>query len=107
MDLNYWSVRSSSNRRGVGIKGVDWGYILASWEYYFIRVHENLVHHPSNYISIDLFQVETWCGIMPLSPDDFPIIGKTKKYSNLFLNCGHGFRGNLLKHQLRKLKQII
>ena len=26
--------------------------ILASWEYHFIRVHENLVQYPSNYISI-------------------------------------------------------
>ena len=26
--------------------------ILASWEFHFIRVHENLVQHPSNYISI-------------------------------------------------------
>ena len=30
---------------------------------------------------------------MPLSPDDFPIIGQTRKFSNLYLNFGHGFRG--------------
>ena len=30
-----------------------WGIvILASWKYQFIRVHENLVQHPSNNISI-------------------------------------------------------
>jgi len=37
--------------------------------------------------------VNVWCGIMPLSPDDFPVIGPTRKFSNLFLNVGHGFRG--------------
>lgn len=37
--------------------------------------------------------MNVWAGIMPLSPDDFPIIGKTKKISNLYLNLGHGFRG--------------
>ena len=31
------------------IQGVDWGIItLAGCENYFIRVHENLVQHPSN-----------------------------------------------------------
>ena len=34
---------------GVGVGDI---VILASWNYHFIRVHENLVHHPSNYISI-------------------------------------------------------
>ena len=38
-------------------------------------------------------QVRVWCGIMPLSPDDFPMIGRTKSYNNLYLNVGHGFRG--------------
>ena len=47
---HYWSVRSSS-RRGIGGGGKAI-VILASCEYYFIRVHENLVQHPSNDISI-------------------------------------------------------
>ena len=34
---------------------------------------------------------------MPLSPDDFPIIGRTKMFSNLYLNVGHGFRGDNYK----------
>ena len=37
--------------------------------------------------------VKIWCGIMPLSPDDFPVIGRTQRFSNLYLNVGHGFRG--------------
>ena len=38
---------------GDGVKGVDWDIvILASCEYYFIRVHENLAHQPSNNRSI-------------------------------------------------------
>ena len=37
---------------GEGVNG-EWGIvILASWEYYFIRLLENLVQHPSNNISI-------------------------------------------------------
>ena len=39
------------------------------------------------------FAFSVWCGIMPLSPDDFPIIGQTRKFDNLYLNVGHGFRG--------------
>ena len=27
--------------------------------------------------------VKIWCGIMPLSPDDFPVIGQTRKFTNL------------------------
>ena len=53
-DLIYWSVRSSSKRRGNVVKG-DWMRSidnLARREYYFIRVHANLVQHPSNNISI-------------------------------------------------------
>lgn len=48
---------------------------------------------------------------MPVSPDDFPVIGGTRRYSNLFLNVGHGFRGGLsgllfLIHEFKK-KTII
>ena len=37
--------------------------------------------------------VTVWCGIMPLSPDDFPVIGQASKFSNLYINTAHGFRG--------------
>ena len=46
MDLVYRSVRSSSRRWMGSI------IILASCEHNFIRLHDNLVHHPSNNISI-------------------------------------------------------
>ena len=52
MDLIYWSVRLSSIKGGDGENEVDPPY------HYFsqleVRVHENLVQHPSNYISITL-----------------------------------------------------
>ena len=50
----YWSVRSSiSDWMGWGKRGGYWGIvILSSCEYHFIRVHENLVQHPSNNMSI-------------------------------------------------------
>ena len=53
MDLIYWSVRSST-RKGDGVNGV-YGFfvILASYEYHFIRVYENLAQHPSNILSIN------------------------------------------------------
>lgn len=33
-----------------------------------------------------------WCGLRPLTPDSLPIIGQSK-YSNLYLNVGHGMLG--------------
>ena len=36
-------------------RGWDGGIvILAFWEYHFIRVHENLVEHSSNFTSIEI-----------------------------------------------------
>ena len=53
MNLIYWSIRSSSGRREDGVKGIDRVYrILAGREYHVIGVHENLVQHPNNNISI-------------------------------------------------------
>ena len=46
MDLIYWPVRLFSKREEDGVKGVD-GVNIDSLEYHFIRVHENLVQHPS------------------------------------------------------------
>ena len=37
--------------------------------------------------------VSVWAGVMVVSPDDFPLVGNTKRYPNLYLNVGHGFRG--------------
>ena len=52
MDLIYESVSSSSKWGGYRVKGkYESITILASCEYQFIRVHDNLVQHPSNNIS--------------------------------------------------------
>ncbi|XP_023342454.1 uncharacterized protein LOC111712147 isoform X2 [Eurytemora carolleeae] len=53
-------------------------------------------------------EVRVWCGIMPVSPDDFPVIGGTRRYSNLFLNVGHGFRGTAYSlPSARLLSQLL
>lgn len=51
------------------------------------------------YVVKDLFpqggnldQVEYWTGLRPMTPDGTPIVGPTR-YSNLFLNTGHGTLG--------------
>eukprot|EP00656_Telonema_subtile_P038971 TRINITY_DN44122_c0_g1_i2.p1 TRINITY_DN44122_c0_g1~~TRINITY_DN44122_c0_g1_i2.p1 ORF type:complete len:496 (-),score=81.42 TRINITY_DN44122_c0_g1_i2:50-1537(-) len=36
---------------------------------------------------------QLWAGVMPVSPDDFPIVGPVASHSNLYVNTGHGFRG--------------
>ena len=33
-----------------------------------------------------------WCGLRPMTPDGTPIIGRTR-FSNLYLNTGHGTLG--------------
>jgi D-amino-acid dehydrogenase len=40
----------------------------------------------------DLRRASYWCGLRPMTPDGPPVIGPTK-YSNLFLNTGHGTLG--------------
>ena len=68
MDLEYVDILTGENCRQfsliiwtpfigqfvhpVGMKGMGKVVILASCEYYFIRVHENLVQHPSRNKSI-------------------------------------------------------
>ena len=45
MDISYWSVNFLSRR--------DWGIVnLASCEFHFIRVYENVFQRPSNDVSI-------------------------------------------------------
>ena len=36
--------------------------------------------------------VESWCGLRPMTPDQVPILGRTR-YENLVLNTGHGTLG--------------
>ena len=52
MDLIYRSVHKFSRRRGDMEKGVYGWYRYFICLYDFIRVHENMVQHPSNNISI-------------------------------------------------------
>ena len=41
----------------------------------------------------DLARSSFWCGLRPMTPDGPPIIGPSKRYSNLFVNTGHGTLG--------------
>jgi D-amino-acid dehydrogenase len=41
---------------------------------------------------IDYNQSRPWAGLRPTTPSNIPYIGRTK-YSNLFLNAGHGTLG--------------
>jgi len=41
---------------------------------------------------IDYDQSRPWAGLRPTTPSNIPYIGRTK-YSNLFLNAGHGTLG--------------
>lgn len=34
-----------------------------------------------------------WAGLRPMTPSNLPIIGKSKRYSNLLINAGHGTIG--------------
>jgi len=44
-------------------------------------------------VTLENAEVNVFAGLRPMSPDDVPIIGPTKKYRNLFLNVGHGAKG--------------
>ena len=41
----------------------------------------------------DAAKASFWCGLRPMTPDGTPILGRAPKYSNLFLNTGHGTLG--------------
>lgn len=34
-----------------------------------------------------------WCGLRPMTPDGTPVLGRSGRYANLFLNTGHGTLG--------------
>jgi D-amino-acid dehydrogenase len=34
-----------------------------------------------------------WCGLRPMTPDGTPLLGRSERYANLFLNTGHGTLG--------------
>jgi D-amino-acid dehydrogenase len=40
----------------------------------------------------DVSKASFWCGLRPMTPDGTPVIGRTK-FSNLYLNTGHGTLG--------------
>jgi D-amino-acid dehydrogenase len=41
----------------------------------------------------DLAKASFWCGLRPMTPDGTPVLGRSGKYPNLFLNTGHGTLG--------------
>ena len=52
MDITYWS-GASSRRGGNKVKWMDGGIIIiSSYQFHFIRVHDNLVKYSSNNKSI-------------------------------------------------------
>jgi D-amino-acid dehydrogenase len=40
----------------------------------------------------DFTKAKLWTGLRPLTPDGVPVLGRTR-YSNLYLNTGHGTLG--------------
>ena len=37
--------------------------------------------------------IETWSGLRPCTPDSVPFIGRTDRYGNVSIACGHGYIG--------------
>lgn len=55
-----------------------------------------LMHSARTFVGDDFDEfedVKVWAGVMAVSPDDLPIVGTSKRYKNLYMNTGHGFRG--------------
>ena len=42
-------------------------------------------------------RAEMWAGLRPMTPTNLPLIGQ-QRFSNLFLNCGHGHIGWTMSH---------
>jgi D-amino-acid dehydrogenase len=40
----------------------------------------------------DVSRAKFWCGLRPMTPDGTPVIARAK-YSNFYLNTGHGTLG--------------
>ncbi|WP_108258346.1 D-amino acid dehydrogenase [Mangrovicoccus ximenensis] len=58
------------------------------------RRRETLVHSLESLFggAADLAKADLWSGLRPMTPDGTPVIGRTK-FSNLWLNTGHGTLG--------------
>ena len=41
----------------------------------------------------DAAKASFWCGLRPMTPDGTPVLGRSGRYPNLFLNTGHGTLG--------------
>lgn len=41
----------------------------------------------------DFAGVTPWCGLRPCTPDGLPYLGRTKRFSNLVVACGHAMMG--------------
>lgn len=41
----------------------------------------------------DFEGISPWCGLRPCSPDGLPYLGRTLKFSNLMVACGHAMMG--------------
>jgi D-amino-acid dehydrogenase len=41
----------------------------------------------------DVAKASFWCGLRPMTPDGTPVLGRSERFPNLFLNTGHGTLG--------------
>ena len=41
----------------------------------------------------DASKATFWCGLRPMTPDGTPVLGRSERYPNLFMNTGHGTLG--------------
>jgi D-amino-acid dehydrogenase len=42
---------------------------------------------------LDISELNPWCGLRAYTPDELPLIGRLKKFENLYLATGHASRG--------------
>lgn len=92
MDETYKvAITRLGNRIRVGGTAEVAGYDLA------LREHRRgpLVHSVTDLFpgAGDVDKATFWCGLRPMTPDGPPIIGRTKRYENLWINTGHGTLG--------------
>ena len=50
-------------------------------------------YFPELKVESPLNKEEVWTGYRPLSPDGLPMIGRLKKFKNLYVNSGQGMMG--------------